>query len=350
MNNWYFFLCCLFLFFILVPKNILKKHDFQVFSLSIFLIIIGIFLRPLTFSDDENYLSMLKKFNFTDPNDLGKISSLFYYLNLFFLFLFNDFNLILKLNFVLIWIIIWSAFQYENVKNKSLSLIFLFFIFQVLFFIQLRNAFAIAFLCWALLRYFNKKSSFLLLTISILFHYSVIPFVFCFFLVEKFFKKTNNISIYLFFFISIGAFILSNYFYELYFSYIVILPFFETYFTDFISTPEVGNTSYFQLLLLFFHLLLANNIYKSYFNNNLVVYKYVILIFLGLLLGIFFSPFPLFQRLIVPFYLFAIISFFFQFRDFIKTQFQSILYLGTIFIYLTIALNRLYFFDNWYIF
>ncbi len=349
LNNWYFLLYGLNLLIFGIPKRIISKFDNYIFSACIFLIIISISLRPLTFSDDDNYLSMLQDFNFTKSDELGKISSLFYYLNRFFFIFTNNVNLLLRINFIVIWLVIWFSFHVENVRNKSLFLAFLFLLFQVLFFIQLRNAFAIVLLCWALLRYFKNKSYWYLFVISALFHYSVLPFIICHFFVNWYFNKPKRISIL---FLSISIFcviLLSVYFYELYFSYIVVLPLFEKYLVDFISTPEIGNTSYFQLSLLVFHMFLAIGI-SRYLNNNLEIYKSSIKIIFGLLLAILFSTLPLFQRLIVPFYLFSIISFFIQFRDKLKPGLLNKVYIFIIFIYLSIAFNRFYYFENWYIF
>lgn len=350
VNNWYFFVLILAVFALIIPIKTLFKYDFFYFNFFVFIIIVGILLRPLTFSDDENYLSMLQDFNFTKSDELGKISSLFYYLNRFFLIFTNNVNLLLRINFILIWLVIWFAFHVENVSNKSLFLTFLILLFQVLFFIQLRNAFAIVFMCWALLRYFNNKSYWYLFIISALFHYSVLPFVLCHFFVNWYFKKPKRISSLVLSISIFCAVLLSIYFYEIYFSYIVVMPLFEKYLVDFISTPEVGNTSYFQLSLLVFHMFLATGIFRYFKNNNLEIYKSSITIIFGLLLAILFSTLPLFQRLIVPFYLFSIISFFIQFRDKLKSGFLYKVYIFIIFIYLSIAFNRFYYFENWYIF
>lgn len=350
LNNWYFLFFGLFLLLLCIPKRIIIKFDFYIFTAYLFLIILGIFLRPLTFSDDDNYLSMLQDFNFTKSEELGKISSLFYYLNRFFLIFTNNINFLLRINFIIIWIVIWFAFHVENVRNKSLFLTFLFLLFQVLFFIQLRNAFAIVFMCWALLRYFNNKSYWYLFFISTLFHYSVLPFILCHFFVNWYFKKPKSISFLVLSICIFCAIILSIYFYELYFNYIVVLPLFEKYLVDFISTPEIGNTSYFQLSLLVFHMFLAIGISRHFKINNLGIYKSSITIFFGLLLAILFSTLPLFQRLIVPFYLFSIISFFIQFRDKLKPGLLNNVYIFIIFIYLSIAFNRFYYFENWFIF
>lgn len=350
VNNWYFFDLILAVCALIIPKNTLCKYDFFYFNFFVFIIIIGILLRPLTFSDDENYLSMLQDFNFTKSDELGKISSLFYYLNRFFLMFINNLNSLLRINFIIIWLIIWFAFHVENVRNKSLFLTFLFLLFQVLFFVQLRNAFAIVFICWALLRYFNNKSYFYLFVISALFHYSVLPFILCHFFVNWYFKKPKRISALLLSIYILCAIILSIYFYELYFSYMVVLPLFEKYLVDYISTPEIGNTSYFQLSLLVFHMFLAIGISRDIKNNNLEIYKSSITIIFGLLLAILFSTLPLFQRLILPFYLFSIISFFIQFRGKLKPGLLNNVYIFIIFIYLSIAFNRFYYFENWFIF
>lgn len=344
INNWYFFLLIISIIINIIPSKIITKYDSYIFVLLILFTINAITCRPLTFNDDDNYLSMLQDFKFLNVHELGKISSLFYYLNLVILRLSNNVEIVLKINFILIWIIILMSFFFENVKNKTFYYTFLLMLFQVLFFIQLRNAFAIIFLNWGLIRYNKNKSGILFFIFSILFHYSVLPFIIIFFLTKKYFKPNHHFEIKRNIFNLIIAFVVSYFFFTIYNRYIVVLPFFEKYFIDFINTPEVGNTSILQIMLLVLHIFF----FMRLDNNNTLINRSIYIIYFGLLLAIVFFTLPLFQRIIVPFYLFSITTFIYVLKLYSKKYF-NIYYILIILIYFMISINRSSYFENWHI-
>ena len=177
INNYYTLILFLILGINILPTKLRFKYDSVLFLFTIALIIICISIRHLTFSDDENYLSMLQDFRYISTRDLGKISSLFYYLNLIILNITDDVSIALKINFILVWLFFLMTLFIENVKYKTTFLTFFFLLFQVLFFIQLRNALAIIFLNWGIIRVFKNKNSLIIFFISTLFHYSVLPFI-----------------------------------------------------------------------------------------------------------------------------------------------------------------------------
>ncbi len=308
-------------------------------------VIIAIANRPLTFNDDDNYLAMLDDFKYVNVSELGKISSLFYYLNIFIFQFISNLQVALKINFILIWVIIAISFFAEKVINKTFYFTFLLMLFQVLFFIQLRNGFAIVFLNWAILRYYRNKKFALLFLISILFHYSVLPFILVFYSVNYFVKSNNIFFLRNQLFKLLLAIVSSFFFYNFYNNYIVVMPLFEKYFFDYISTPEVGNTSILQMFLLIFHLFL-------FLPHNIKNYKInisVFIIFFGLLLGVLFFSLPLFQRIIVPFYLFSISSLVFIISKF-SLKNLNIFYYLIVLVYFLISINRFTYFENWPIF
>lgn len=337
-----------FLFNILPNKKI-KKYDQLIFFALIALTIFSISVRPLSFNDDENYISILDDFKTQKIDELGKISSLLYYLNIFIFKFVTNVKVVLKINFILIWLIIYTSFIVERVKYKVRFFIFYLMIFQVLFFIQLRNAYAIAFLSWGLLRQFNNKKGYVFFIISILFHYSVLPFIFVYFLINKKYYNLNKINLKKNLLLLLFTIISAIVFFEFYNTYIVSLPLFERYLFDYISTPEIGNTSVLQLSLLFFHLALIfmnkDNLLMS--NSDRIKYSYTI--YAGLLIAILFFSLPLFQRLIVPFYLYSIIVTLntnsLRFSGLVK----RILCFFVLLIYFAISINRMSYFEDWII-
>lgn len=335
-------------FNIILNKNI-KKIDQLFFYTLIVLTIYAISVRPLTFNDDDNYISILQDFKIQDVNELGKISSLFYYLNLFIFKFISNINTILKINFSLIWLIIFSSFFIERVRFKVRFFVFYLMLFQVLFFIQLRNAYAIVFLSWGLFRQLNNKKGYVFFIISILFHYSVLPFILVYFLINKKYPKSNEFNIKKNVILLLFAIVLSIVFFDLYNTYIVVLPFFERYLFDYISTPEIGNTSVLQLSLLFFHLvlILTNKDSSLMLNSDRIKYSYNI--YIGLLIGILFYSLPLFQRLIVPFYLYSIIVTINTNSIRFTSLFRGSLSLLVLLIYFAISINRISYFEDWLI-
>jgi hypothetical protein len=345
INNWYFLLLLISIIIHIIPTRIISKYDSYVFLFLIIITVCAIVNRPLTFNDDDNYLSMISDFQNVNISELGKISTLFYYLNIFLLQFTSNVEFVLKINFILIWIIIATSFFYEKLKNKTIYFTFLLMLFQILFFIQLRNAFAIVFLNWAIIRYYKNKSYSLFLLLSVLFHFSVLPFIIVFYITKYLIKTQNNFKLKRQWISFVAAIIISILFFNIYNNYIVILPLFEKYFTDFINTPEVGNTSIVQMFLLVFHLLLflPLRVKNQYINRSLYV------IYSGLLLGIVFFTLPLFQRIIVPFYLFSITTYIYILNKQSKKYFNLYYHL-TILIYFMISFNRISYFENWSIF
>jgi hypothetical protein len=335
-----------FFFNIILNKNI-KKIDVLFFFTLIVITIYAISVRPLSFSDDDNYISILQDFKIQDVNELGKISSLFYYLNLFIFKFISNVNTILKINFSLIWLIIFSSFFIERVQFKVRFFVFYLMLFQVLFFIQLRNAYAIAFLSWGLFRQLNNKKGYVFFIISILFHYSVLPFILVYFLINIKYSKFNEFNIKKNLAMLLFAVVLSIVFFDLYNTYIVAIPFFERYLFDYISTPEIGNTSVLQLSLLFFHLVLILTNKDSSLMLNSDRIKYSFTIYIGLLIAILLFSLPLFQRLIVPFYLYSIIVTLHTNSIRFSGLFRSSLCLLVLLIYFAISINRISYFDDW---
>ena len=145
------------------------------------------------------------------------------------------------------------------------------------------------------------------------------------------------------------AIVLSIVFFDLYNNYIVVLPFFERYLFDYISTPEIGNTSVLQLSLLFFHLvlILTNKDSSLMLNSDRIKYSYTI--YIGLLIGILFYSLPLFQRLIVPFYLYSIIVTINTNSIRFTSLFRGSLSFLVLLIYFAISINRISYFEDWLI-
>ncbi len=347
LNNWYTLQLVILFFVILLPRLMIKKYDIYIFLSLTILSILSILLRPLTFSDDENYLSIIDGFRNSTAIELGKISTLFYYMNLIILSIFDNIEYTLKFNFILVWLIFAFSLIKERVKYKTMYFIFFYLLFQVLFYIQLRNALAIVFLAWAIIRTFSHKNGLLLFIISIMFHYSVLPFVILFFLFKYFYSPTT-ITPQKIVLIILSSIFLSFSVYNIYLNYIQVNPFFEKYFLEYINTPEVGNTSILQLFLLFLHSLLLYKT-KSEVKSNLFIDKSLILTLTGLFFGILLFTMPLFQRIIVPFYLYAIISFVYIFKT-LNYKIYKIPYLILISIYIAISINRIAYFENWFIF
>jgi hypothetical protein len=203
------------------------------------------------------------------------------------------------------------------------------------------------FLSWGLFRQLNNKKGYVFFIISILFHYSVLPFILIYFLINKKYPKSNEFNIKKTGLLLIFVIVLSIIFFDLYNTYIVVLPFFERYLFDYISTPEIGNTSVLQLSLLFFHLvlILINKDSSLMLNSDRIKYSFTI--YIGLLIAILFYSLPLFQRLIVPFYLYSIIVTLntnsIRFTGF----FRSSLSLLVLLIYFAISINRISYFEDW---
>lgn len=349
INNWYVLILIISILINLLSFIKIRKLDNIFFVFLIFIVFIGIVFRPFTFSDDDNYISILQDFKIQDVNELGKISSLFYYLNLFIFKFISNVNTILKINFSLIWLIIFSSFFIERVRFKVRIFVFYLMLFQVLFFIQLRNAYAIVFLSWGLFRQLNNKKGYVFFIISILFHYSVLPFILVYFLINIKYSKFNDFNIKKNLVLLLFAIVLSIVFFDLYNTYIVALPFFERYLFDYISTPEIGNTSVLQLSLLFFHLvlILTNKDTSLMLNSDRLKYSFTI--YIGLLIAILFYSLPLFQRLIVPFYLYSIIVTLHSNSIRFSGLFRSSLCLLVLLIYFAISINRISYFDDWLI-
>jgi hypothetical protein len=350
INNYYTLILFLILGINILPSKLRFKYDNVFFLFTIALIITAISIRHLIFSDDENYLSMLQDFKNISTRDLGKISFLFYYLNLFILNISDDVSIALKINFILIWIFFLMTLFIENVKYKTTFLTFFFLLFQVLFFIQLRNALALVFLNWGIIRTFKNKNSLLIFFIATLFHYSVLPFILIYYFINFNIKIPLKFSKKKFITVGIISILISISFYNIYYNYISILPVFEKYFLEFINTPEVGNTSYLQLSLLFFHLILLFKLNNNYEKNSLVT-KSGIIVFLGLLFGLILATLPLFQRIILPFILYAIIShiYIFYIKN-IKFPKWPYYYYIMIIAYWAISINRISYFETWNIF
>jgi hypothetical protein len=332
-----------------LPNKKINKYDQLIFFVLISLTVFSISVRPMSFNDDENYISILEDFKTQKIDELGKISSLLYYLNIFIFKLVSNVKSVLKINFILIWLIIYTSLTVEKVKYKVRFFIFYLMIFQVLFFIQLRNAYAIAFLSWGLLREFRSKKGYVFFILSILFHYSVLPFILVYFLINKKYHNLNTINLKKILLLFLFTIILSIVFFEFYNAYIVTLPLFERYLFDYISTPEIGNTSILQLSLLFFHLVLIFMYKDNLLMSNSDRIKYSCAIYAGLLIAILFFSLPLFQRLIVPFYLYSIIIT-------LKTNslrftgfFRSSLSLLVLLIYFAISINRISYFEDWFV-
>lgn len=349
LNNGYFYILFFSLVVNIFPPYYKRKYNSFLFVLLTIATILLISIRPLKFSDDENYLSMLEQFRSISFNELGKISGLFYLINSFLLLFITNYSVLLKVNFILIWVFILISFFYEKVKYKLEFFTFFILLFQVLFFIQLRNAFAIVFLNWGLIRSFNKKSTVLFFIISALFHFSVIPFLLFYYF------RNNNINSRLQFFLRRRYFIIlltiiiSLSFFNIFSNYIVTIPFYEKYLLEYISMPETGKTSVMQLILLFFHLLIMLPLKNIVLNDSIIINKCLLILIDGLILGVIFYSLPLFQRFSLPFFLYSIISFIYIFKLQTFPIKNNLYYKLLLVIYLAIAINRINYFDNWHL-
>lgn len=338
----------------IIPKRLLNRYNSLAASAAfivILSIVISIFFRPLNFNDDYTYLGKIESFKYINYNDLGKISFVFYLQNKLLLYFIDNSALVLRLNFSLVWILFLISIFKEKVHSKIFILFYFICFFQVLFFIQLRNAFAIVFLFWGLIRFFKKRNYLLLFVLASLYHLSVLPFIITFY----FFFSTGRLSLkerisnqkillYL-----IVALVLSFMFYDIYYSFVVSNPLFQVYLSQYISSPQIGNTSIAQIAVLILHFLLFRFTY-----NKIVIspqlFKYEGFIYLGLLISIIVFTFPLFQRIVLPFYLFTMCVYYFYIRNDVRSRkniFYQLLYLLLHVTYLAIAINRNNYFESW---
>lgn len=347
MNNWYFLILVVSFLFNFFPIKIIKKYDQLFFSVLIVFTVFAITVRPLTFSDDDNYIFMLQDFKTLHVSDLGKISSLFYYLNIFIFKFVSNVKTVLKINFILIWLIIYISFIKEKVRFKVRFFFLYFMMFQVLFFIQLRNAYAIVFLSWGLLRQFNNKKGHVFFIISILFHYSVLPFILVYFLFNRKYSNEKKINLKNNILLLLVAIILAIFFYDFYNIYVVSSPIFERYFFDYISAPEIGNTSVLQFSLLFLYLALILINKDNFLETNSNRIKYAYTIYWGILIAILFFSLPLFQRIIIPFYLYSIIVSLNTNSMRFSGFFRIFLCFLILLIHLAISINRIKYFEDW---
>lgn len=349
LNNGYFYILFFSLLVNLFPSYYKKKYNSFLFVLLTMATILLISMRPLKFSDDENYLSMLEQFKSISFNELGKISGLFYLMNYFFLLFITNYTLLLKFNFILIWVLILVSFFYEKVKYKLEFFTFFVLLFQVLFFIQLRNALAIVFLNWGLIRSFNKKSPIFFFIISALFHFSVIPFILVYYFRNININSRLHFLLRRKYFISLLTLIISISFLNIFSNYIATIPFYEKYLLDYISMPETGKTSILQLTLLFFHLLIMLPLKNIVLYDSIIINKCLLILLDGLILGVIFFSLPLFQRFSLPFFLYSIISFIYIFKLQSFPINNNLYYKLLLVIYLAIAMNRINYFDNWHL-